>query len=213
VGWHGVEYPITLRINSTDVPTFRKVFINREYAFEIDRPPKSIIDAGANIGLATIYFANRFPEAQIISIEPEVSNFQLLNDNVANYKQVKTLQAALWKDNSQISLFDPGLGEWGFQTVFTGQLDFVRQHHVVQAYTVDRLMADHNLEFVDIFKIDIEGAEKEVFEEPSRWIHRVGILIVELHEHIKIGCNRSFYNATNDFVIEKLLGENVFLSK
>lgn len=37
--------------------------------------PRFIVDAGANIGLAAVYFTNRFKDATIVSIEPEQSNF------------------------------------------------------------------------------------------------------------------------------------------
>ena len=78
---------------------------------------------------------------------------------------------------------------------------------------VDRIMRDHGIEFIDVLKMDIEGAEKEVFENATPWIDKVGILIVELHERLKPGCSRSFYNATNDFDLEWTRGENIFLTR
>ena len=41
------------------------------------------------------------------------------------------------------------------------------------AITVDRLMSDHGIEHIDILKVDIEGAEKEVFADTSAWIDRL----------------------------------------
>lgn len=209
----GLKHSFHLRIGSADVLTYRQVFVDEEYAFEPTHTPRSIIDAGANIGLASLYFANRFPNASIISVEPEEHNYRLLEKNVSAYPQIKTVQAAVWRDNEEISVVDPGLGEWGYQTAAGAGLLASRPRHAVQGLTIDRLMADHGIEFVDILKIDIEGAEKEVFEDPSLWINRVGILIIELHEHLKIGCSRNFYNATNHFSSEWLQGENVFLTR
>ncbi|CBK42103.1 putative Methyltransferase, FkbM family [Nitrospira defluvii] len=208
-----IKHSFYLRIGSADVLTYRQIFVDEEYAFEPSRTPRSIIDAGANIGLATLYFANRFPDASIISVEPEGHNYRLLEKNVSAYPQIKTVQAAIWKDNEEISVIDPGLGEWGYQTAAGEGLLTSPSRHAVQGLTIDRLMADHGIDFVDILKIDIEGAEKEVFENPFLWIDRVGVLIIELHEHLKIGCNRNFYNATNHFSSEWLQGENVFLTR
>ena len=103
------------------------------------------------------------------------------------------LQAALWSENTTIHLIDPGAGAWGFMTEPAGE------GHTILAITVDRLMSDHGIDHIDILKVDIEGAEKEVFADTSAWIDRVDSIIVELHERLKGGCNRSFYNATSGF--------------
>ena len=77
--------------------------------------------------------------------------------------------------------------------------------------TIDTIMEEHRIDFIDILKIDIEGAEREVFGDASLWIGKVDALIVELHEQMKPGCNRSFYNATNGFDEEWHQGENEYL--
>ena len=66
---------------------------------------------------------------------------------------------------------------------------------------------------VDILKIDIEGAEKEVFADPSLWIDKTKSIIIELHERMKPGCNRSFYRGSEGFDDEWSIGEKVYLSK
>ena len=64
-------------------------------------------------GFASIYFANKYPGAKIIAIEPEQSNFELLKDNIAPYPNIIPIQAALWHKNEEINLIDPGLGKSG----------------------------------------------------------------------------------------------------
>jgi hypothetical protein len=53
-----------------------------------------------------------------------------------------------------------------------------------------------------VLKVDIEGAEREVFADPSAWIDRVGVIIVELHDRFRTGCSRAFYRATGGFDVE-----------
>ena len=210
-----LKHPIQLRIPSSDVPTYRQVFIDQEYAFHTETAPEAIIDAGANIGLASVYFANKYPDARIIAIEPEQSNFDLLKENTAPYPNITAVQAALWNRNEEINLIDPGLGKWGFMTDGKqppGQSpDNVC--HAVKAFTVDRIIEDYDLKRVNILKVDIEGAEKEVFSDTSAWIDSVDSIIVELHERMKPGCNRSFYVGSNGFDHEWSQGENVYLSR
>lgn len=125
------------------------------------------------------------------------------------------VQAALWNENGYINLIDLGYGHWGFMTE-KNILEKPRGENLVKSVisvTVDKLMDDYGLEKIDIFKIDVEGAEKELFSDSSTWINKVNGLIIELHERGKPGCNRSFYNGSNGFNDEWQMGENVCLFK
>jgi FkbM family methyltransferase len=194
---------------------YEQIFINQEYDFSEETQPKTIVDAGANIGLASIYFANKYPHAKIIAIEPEQSNFELLKDNIAPYPNIIPIQAALWHKNEIINLIDPGIGKFGFMTEMKDSSENLPGDfcHTVVAITLDKIMKDFNLDKIDILKIDIEGAEREVFSNTSSWIEKVDSIIIELHERMKAGCNRSFYCGSNGFDNEWKQGENVYLSR
>lgn len=211
----GCRHPLWLRVPSSDVETYRQIFLKEEYLFEADRPPRTIIDAGANIGLTSIYFANRYPQARIIAIEPETSNYELLSKNVAQYPSIRPIRAALWNRSEEISLVDPGRGNWGFTTDTADQALRAGYgvRHTVRALTIPQILDEFGLEKIDVLKIDIEGAEAEVFADSSPWIGLVNAVIAELHERIKPGCNRSFYCGTPGFDSEWHRGENVFLSR
>ena len=206
-------HPFYLRIPSSDVPTYEQVFLHQEYNFQAESEPKVIIDAGANVGLASIYFANQYPQAKIIAIEPENSNFMLLKKNVEPYPNVIPLQAALWNKNEEMTLFDPGLGNWAFEIADTTAESVESGAQTVMAMTVDRIMAEYQFDEIDILKIDIEGAEKEVFEDTSLWIEQVKSLMIELHEETKPGTEASFYNGSQGFDQKWIQGENVYLAR
>lgn len=201
----GVVHPIHVRMRSSDISLVRDILLEKAYEWELPRAPRVIVDAGANIGLASIYYANRYPEARIISVEPEPSNANLLRRNLSYYPNSVALEAALWKANEPVSVVDPGLGDWGFRTI-PGSAG-------VQGITLDRLMDQCSIEHIDLLKVDIEGAEKEVFGDPSQWIDRVGAIVIEPHDRFKVGCSRSLYIATQDFEIERRRGEMVFLAR
>jgi len=210
-----IRFPFYLRCRTSDIPTFDQVFVSQDFDFIVEKCPKVIVDAGANIGLVSIYFANRYPESQIVAIEPEASNYEMLKTNVAPYSNVIPLNAALWDKNEEISVVDPGLGKWAFMTKGEdSQEEYLgNMCHKVWGMTVDKIMEDNGLERIDVLKIDIEGAEREVFRDSSSWIKKVDALIVEVHERMKSGCNRSFYSGSNGFDDEWTHGKNVYLSR
>lgn len=209
----GFRYPVHLRLRTTDVFSFHQVLVVGEYDCEFSKPPRVIVDAGANIGVASLLYANKYPEAKIVAIEPEFSNFEMLKKNTAPYSNVIPVHSALWRRNDRISLIDPGLGYWGFQTIDEAERDIAKSSEKVSAITVDKLMADYRIDYIDILKLDIEGSEKEVFESPSLWIDRVGVIVVELHDRFRTGCSRAVYLATQNFEFEWRKGETVFLAR
>jgi FkbM family methyltransferase len=210
-----VKFPFSLRIPSFDVVTFEQIFLRQEYRFDAKTSPRTIVDAGANIGLSSIYFANRFPRSTIIAIEPHEGNFEMLKRNAMPYDNVIAIRGALWHENARVHLVDPGVGEWGFMTQDSNDVQdrFGAVLEGVRGMTIDTVMKEHGIDHIDLLKMDIEGAEREVFSNSSSWLGKVDALIVELHERMKSGCNRSFYYGTPGFDNEWLDGENVYLTR
>jgi FkbM family methyltransferase len=206
------SFPFDLRVPSSDVGVYSQVFLKHEYKFEVNKTPSFIVDAGANIGLASIFFASRFPGTRILAIEPEKTNFEVLVKNTALYPNIIPVHAALWGDNAEIDVVDPGLGNWGFMTAAQGGTA-KQMGQKVQGMTLDSIFDQYGIQRISIFKSDIEGAELEVFRNSSSWIDRIDSLIVELHEHMKPGCNRTFHRATDDFAWEWTQGELVYLTR
>jgi len=203
---------VRLRTHSTDVQTFAQVIGDREYDVPDLEDVRTIIDAGANIGLAALFFAERFPAARIIALEPEESNFDLLCRNVLGRPNVTCLKKALWSESGTVTIVDPGQGQWGFRTgnAANGK-SAERVIGSVECVTVGDLMQTYGFERINLLKVDIEGAEKEVFESAAPWIDRVDAIAIELHDRFKRGCAKAFYDATVSFDREVHRGENVFL--
>lgn len=210
------EHPMYLRNHTSDVWVYREIIENNEYDFSCKNSPKYIIDAGANIGMASIYFANKYKDVKIIAIEPEEENYKLLKLNTEKYLNITTLNSALWNRTGEISLFDTGLDNVGFmvETNISALRPTVKKiKHLTKAVTVDEIINQFNIKYIDIIKIDIEGSEKEVFESCENWIQKTGCIIVELHERMKRGCNKALSRNIKSFDYIGKHGEDIYLSR
>ena len=205
--------PIYLRLKTSDLNAYDKIFLQNDYDFPVNSVPSVIVDAGANIGFASIYFARRYPNAKIIAIEPELSNFKLLEKNVRPLKNITPVHAALWREDTTMDVVDPGIGHWGFQVAANGDAGSAARIEKVEALSIPTLMRRYGLDWIDILKVDIEGAEKELFESAPGWIDKVQTVMIELHDRLKPGCTDSFNRATADFTVSQTKGENIFRSR
>lgn len=91
-----IKSRLFLRTNTTDAPTFSQIFIQKDYDLQMGIKPKLIIDGGANVGYASVWFTNKFSKAKIFAVEPEDENFKILKSNTKNYANVKLIKAGLW---------------------------------------------------------------------------------------------------------------------
>ena len=168
-----VPTPVAYRPIAEDSAVVNSIFGAQEYQLpHIENyQPKLILDCGGNIGCAAVYFANKYPDAQIYSIEPEMDNFKLLTFNTAFYENIHPIKSAL-------------LDKETFRTT-----------------TVSKLLADSGFDEIDLLKIDIEGAEKEVFAAPDvdDWLSKVKVLVIELHDRMKLGCSDEFFKAISKY--------------
>lgn len=170
-----------------------------------------IIDAGANIGLSAISFVAQVPDSLVVAIEPELGNFQMLVANTEGLP-ILPLPFALGGRFGLVEVLNPSEGEWGYRT-HTLDKDETGVD-AIPSITVRDILDEFSAAFTPfIVKLDIEGAEKDVFSYDTGWIDQVPLIIVEPHDWMLPG-ERSFAPfleaiafSNRDFVIR---GENIF---
>jgi FkbM family methyltransferase len=169
-----------------------------------------IVDAGANIGASAVFFASALPNSRIVAVEPDAANVDILRKNVAGL-DVEVLQAALASAAGRSKVIDPGQGHWALRTVDAAG---DQRGPSVPNVTIPEIYARHQRGFFPfIVKIDIEGAEKDVFKGSMPWVRQTPVIIVELHDWLfpKQRTSSAFLEVIagldRDFIT---LGENVF---
>ena len=139
-----------------------------------------VVDAGANIGVSPIYFIANLPNALVVAIEPDLENFKLLTKNVEGLN-VEAIRSAISSSTGRVRVVDPGLGHWAYRTQSMGEE--VDAPDAVSCVTVNDIYASHRSTcFPFIVKIDIEGAEEDLFSGNTEWVALTPVIIVELHD-------------------------------
>jgi len=168
---------LTLRTYSTDPDVFRQVFLETQYELP---PPAAgvsrIVDAGANIGLSSLYFLLRYPDATIVGLEPDPENHRFAVRNTRAFgDRCRIVQAALWTDESPLSLVR---GDAAWSTRVEVATDAVG--HVI-GMSLDDVLKSMGWQAADIVKLDIEGAELQVLTRQLTEPTPVACWAIELH--------------------------------
>ncbi|HEX9998445.1 MAG TPA: FkbM family methyltransferase [Abditibacterium sp.] len=151
---------------------WEEIFNREIYHFSSDVKTPFFIDAGANIGLATLYLKTRFPNAHIIAFEPDAAIVQVLKTNIqrASIKGVEIIPHALWSTETTLRFRSDGADGGRLEE------DISLQHSV----TTVRLRS-YMQSKVDFLKMDIEGAEIEVLQDCADLLVNVERIFVEFH--------------------------------
>lgn len=186
---------VFLRSNTSDLRTFRTVVVQDEFLIPTqvqDYLTKRyveiltegmlpiIIDGGANIGLTACIFANQYPDAQIIAVEPNEPNYNLAKINCSPYLNIQLIQAAIWDCNEALEVIDPASDEWSYQ--FQPSKDNHSLNYV-HGLTIDEILSKKSNAILFLLKLDIEGAEARVLRDKGQWWASTPALLVEPHDY------------------------------
>ena len=173
---NGKKGKISLETDA-DLSVFEEIFVDRDYKVlnKIIGEASVILDLGAHIGCFSIYAGVLNSGAKIFSFEPEERNFALLKENLklnnvnAVVKNVAiggvdgNRELYLSSDSHNHSLIGSGEGKKVFVRSFDGLIE--------------------KLGLVDLVKMDIEGAEFEIFENVSdESLGKIRSIYIEYHE-------------------------------
>ena len=178
------DHPLWARAKTSDTDAFGQIFVAREYrCIDEVREASLVIDCGANVGYASAYFLSRFPNAYVIAVEPNKENFELLSKNLAPFKgRYRAICSAVWSKNVGLVLSEVPFGD-GREWSCTVREVRRGEEPEMMACSVGTLLRESGFERIGVLKIDIEGAEVELFgsDEHKEWLPYVDNLLIELH--------------------------------
>lgn len=180
-----------------------EIFIHHVYSFETAEEQPFIIDAGTNIGLSIIYFKHYYPNCEILSFEADPKTYEIAQKNIlANRLSSVTLKnKGLWNTETKLTFY---VSE-NSAPASLNQSFFLKQGRPVE---VETAQLSHFLNrHIDFLKMDIEGAEKMVFEDldENNSLSKVGCMAIECHLGDRTTENLQF--------LLKVIEKNKFLVK
>ena len=163
---------------------YREIFVRENYFFRHGGPAPFILDCGANIGLATLYFKSLYPESQILAFEPDAQTFSVLQRNIAQngLKGVVAHNCALWDSDGPIDFFvDHAQPGTLLMSANPGRMAGERTTAVGRR--LSNFIGDKQ---VDFLKLDIEGAEERVLRELAQAgkLSQIRRMAIEYHHRI-----------------------------
>jgi FkbM family methyltransferase len=141
------------------------------------------------------YFLHHYPQGRLIAIEPDERNYELCRRNLAAFgTRAIVLRAALWSKRQPLRITPDSrrLGSWAFRvepaSLSEADVEGLTLPDILQRAGID--------EQIDLLKVDIEGAEEEVFRESPAWLDRVRHVVIELHS---TPARTTFINALSSY--------------
>ncbi len=212
---------VYIRAGESDIAAIRQVFGHRDYdttkpaalnqrlraRYEAILAAGSrpiIVDAGANIGAASLWFGQQYPDAAIVAVEPDPGNAAILRKNLAGRPNRVVLEAAIGAEPGFAALSEGDMG-WAVQTT--------RAAAGLPIVTVDDAYKASGGDVPFIVKIDIEGFERDLFSSNLGWMDACYMIAIEPHDWMLPGelSSRSFQQAVAAHPFELFMrGENIF---
>jgi FkbM family methyltransferase len=189
VGWRGMQ--LHYRVGSSDPWILYEHLMKPEARAEYAPPPemtlprdavRSVLDIGANIGAASLYFSRIFPNARIFAFEPVPDNFAVLQKNITNCARIQAFEFGLGAGDATLELYasDDPVNFGGYSLHVAGS-DTSRKVGVRVRGAAAALEA-LGLRQVDVIKIDTEGAEWDILTAlPEPLLAGAALICGELH--------------------------------
>jgi FkbM family methyltransferase len=166
-----------------------------------------------------LYFATFYPKCYVIGVEPNGESIHLLKRNLSqldiNRWQIHSACIGA-KDYDNVAIYDNNNGSWAVSVInYTNQN---KPLAYVENISLESLLKSYTDFKNVILKVDIEGAEKELFEDRGNWVifDSFELIIIELHDWMLPNENTAkpvfewAVNCNREILVR---GVNVFLFK
>jgi FkbM family methyltransferase len=175
----------TFDLRYPDVPAMQKVvkevFLKGEYPVLpfLRSDPGVILDIGANIGCATLWFRALYPAATILACEPARDAFALLQANTAPLPNVRIFPCGLHDHDCTMKLYH-GV-ESGVTNSVGASAHNTADFEVVTLRRASTFLAEQGIDRIVLLKLDTEGVEVPILRDLQHLLGRVDAIALEYH--------------------------------
>jgi FkbM family methyltransferase len=172
----------------------REVFIQGDYLFDAGTDFPVILDCGANIGLAMLYFKHLYPKARISCFEADPTTSSILQKNIDqnDLQDVSVHNLMLSNDDGEQSFYVSADVDGSLR--MSGNPGRISKHREIRV-KAGRL-SDYIDGTIDLLKLDVEGAEFDVMNDlkSTGKISQIRRMVIEYHHKIdgKASCLAKF---------------------
>ena len=132
-----------------------------------------IVDLGSNIGSTLMHYGAIFPRARLIGVEMDPGNVALARHNTAPLgERCNVFEAAIALTDGEACY--TGEDAYGYHLDLSG-------NRVTKTMKMSTLIQQNGVARIDFLKVDIEGAESDLFTADLNWLDLVSSLYVENH--------------------------------
>ena len=197
----GLGSPRTVYLSDYgELQVLRDIVLDEEYALPAG-DARTVLDLGANIGLASAWFRARYPDARVIAVEPDPETFAKLERNLGGEDGVTLVQGAVAGESGEVELFRPA--GYSIASSLGSAAEPGAETARVRAWSLDDLCREHGIDELDLLKIDVEGAELDVLEGFSG-LGRVRTIVGEVHPRLMGKSAEALFARLDDFVVERV---------
>jgi FkbM family methyltransferase len=133
------------------------------------KPSQVVVDVGANVGYYSLLAANLVgPEGRVVAVEahPRMAELLFRNSIINGRPNITALNKAAWHQTERLTFhmrrhFAANSSVGAMEGSNLAKLDDFEDNVEVEAVRLDDVLA--GFEHVDLIKIDVEGAELQVF--------------------------------------------------
>ncbi len=177
---------VNYRLNRGDIQSLREVLMEEVYRCDLPATPTTLLDLGANIGLASLWFSQIRPgqnsRPRTIAVEPVPGNAAVARLNFeSNRLDGEVIESAVGRADLQGWFAQRAESNLG-HLVQPGAEDDPPKKISVQVFGINTLLDRFPSGTADLVKMDIEGGEAALLGDDTTWLARVRMLLVEWHD-------------------------------
>ena len=200
----GVDYPFHLNGIQKVQNSALKILRGITYPLVDNIDVKVVLDLGANIGAASVFFALSYRDASIYAFEPATINYKLLEKNSSYFANIHVFQKGIHEINGKGKLFvnshnperNSLVGNWAQSNTFE-EIELMR---------LDKFLFENSIKKIDILKIDTEGCELQILQTILNFIPEIEVIYLEYHNKAQKNDILTIINKTHDLISDNLTG-------
>ena len=159
---------------------------------ELATPGGVAVDVGAHIGVFSRAFKKRHPAARVVAVECCPENITALRRNVGDFASIVPAALTYEREVALLNAVYPGCVSTGGSTVISREeLNAIQASQglapgywldgrTLATVTLEQVMAEQQLDHIDVLKLDCEGSEFSILENTSS-LDCIGAIVGEYH--------------------------------